>query len=79
MAGKGFIHRDLAARNLLVKQEDGRHVVKVADFGLARLSQSQTYYAKSGTMPVRWCAPEVLTKEKYSEKSDVWAFGVGMY
>ncbi len=25
-----IVHRDLAARNLLVKQEDGRYVVKVA-------------------------------------------------
>ena len=30
------IHRDLAARNVLLGDEDGKLVAKVADFGLAR-------------------------------------------
>lgn len=29
--------------------------------------------------PVRWRAPECLTKNRYSTASDVWAFGVLMY
>ena len=75
MAAKDFIHRDLAARNILVKEEAGRYVAKVADFGLARLTQSN-YYTKGGAVPIRWSAPEVFSKEKYSTKSDVWAFGI---
>lgn len=31
----GIIHRDLAARNLLVKEEDNKLSVKIADLGLA--------------------------------------------
>ena len=27
-------------------------------------------------MPVRWASPEVMKERKFSEKSDVWAFGV---
>lgn len=30
---RNIIHRDLATRNLLVKLEDGRYMIKVADFG----------------------------------------------
>ena len=34
LESQGYIHRDLAARNVLV---NGLNVVKVADFGLARV------------------------------------------
>jgi serine/threonine-protein kinase len=33
---RGFVHRDIKPGNLLVTQEDGRPVAKLADFGLAR-------------------------------------------
>ena len=35
-----YVHRDLAARNILV---DERNIVKVADFGLARLIKEDEY------------------------------------
>ncbi len=38
--GKGFVHRDLKPANLLVAEEPGREVVKLADFGLARVYQA---------------------------------------
>ena len=30
-------------------------------------------------LPLRWKAPECLTRHRYSTASDVWAFGVLMY
>ena len=30
-------------------------------------------------MPVRWMAPESLERGEWTEKSDVWAFGVTMW
>ena len=37
---RGFVHRDIKPANLLVTEEAGRDVVKLADFGLARVYQA---------------------------------------
>ncbi|BFZ05522.1 hypothetical protein BsWGS_08561 [Bradybaena similaris] len=71
---RSFIHRDLAARNCLVGEAN---IVKVADFGLARLMKDDTYTAHAGAkFPIKWTAPEGLAFNRFSTRSDVWAFGV---
>ena len=59
LGSKKCVHRDLAARNVLVS---AGHVLKIADFGLARDIQWTDYYRKmgDGRVPVKWMAPEAL-------------------
>ncbi|KAM9563851.1 proto-oncogene tyrosine-protein kinase ROS [Guaruba guarouba] len=76
-----FIHRDLAARNCLVSKkeyESSSRIVKIGDFGLARDIYKNDYYRKrgEGLLPVRWMAPESLIDGVFTNRSDVWAFGV---
>ncbi|XP_032082756.1 fibroblast growth factor receptor 3-like isoform X4 [Thamnophis elegans] len=75
LASQKCIHRDLAARNVLVTED---HVMKIADFGLARDVHNIDYYKKTtnGRLPVKWMAPEALFDRVYTHQSDVWSFGV---
>jgi len=68
-----ILHRDLKALNLLV---DNSFNVKVADFGIARprVDDTMTF---CGTP--KWTAPEVLRMNNYSEKADVFSFGVVLW
>ncbi|XP_076806007.1 tyrosine-protein kinase Src42A-like [Clavelina lepadiformis] len=69
-----YIHRDLAARNILVGQNN---ICKVADFGLARVTQNEIYETREGAkFPIKWTAPEAATMQRFTIKSDVWSFGI---
>lgn len=79
LASLHFVHRDLAARNCMIAEpEPGKLVCKVADFGMSRDIYESDYYKKAGTdkVPLRWMAPEALSLRKYSEKTDVWSYGI---
>jgi serine/threonine protein kinase len=70
-----IVHRDLKPSNLLV--DENMTNVKVADFGFARIKEENATMTRCGT-PC-WTAPEVLRGEKYSEKADVYSFGIVMW
>ena len=77
LASHNFVHRDLATRNCLVGPN---YLVKVSDFGMSRSLYDSHYYRIHGrfALPVRWMAYECFYG-KFSQTSDVWAFGVTMW
>jgi Serine/threonine protein kinase len=65
-----FLHRDLKSLNVLL---DNDMRAKVCDLGLAR-TRAQTMTMGQGTIP--WLAPECFTTGHYTDRCDVYAFGV---
>jgi serine/threonine protein kinase len=72
-----IIHRDLRSPNILIAYCDSKGLIcKIADFGLSRgLVWTSSLEGKVVDNPV-WLAPEILRQEKYTEKVDVYAYGI---
>uniref|UniRef100_A0A182JN47 Uncharacterized protein n=1 Tax=Anopheles atroparvus TaxID=41427 RepID=A0A182JN47_ANOAO len=67
-------HRDLAARNILI---DERKMLKISDFGLSRTGIYVN--TRNKKVPLRWLSIEAMRDNLYSNKSDVWAFGIVLW
>jgi len=72
----GIVHRDLKPENVIIlDRPPGRDLLKVLDFGLAKLfGEASSTSGVVGTP--RYMAPEVLTGGKNGPASDVYAVGV---
>lgn len=82
--GSGIIHRDIKPSNVLVAAlKDGSRIMKLVDFGIAKLVQP-----RSGAAATRhgvvvgtpgYMAPEQLLGMEVSAASDLYAFGIVLF
>ncbi|KRX04396.1 Protein kinase-like domain [Pseudocohnilembus persalinus] len=67
------IHRDIKAGNILL---DHKGNAKLGDFGVsAQLNHSQAYKDTVIGTPF-WMSPEILSNNKYNNKTDIWSLGI---
>lgn len=72
----GIVHRDIKPENILITKKGE---VKVADFGLAQLGESNTE-KKGVTMGTPlYMSPEQVSGRELDPRSDVYSFGVTAY
>ena len=82
--GKGLVHRDLKPNNIFITNIDGKMIVKIGDYGLAKafdlagLSGQTLTDTKMGT-PVFMCRQQVLDFKHALPEVDVWASAACLY
>jgi serine/threonine protein kinase/tetratricopeptide (TPR) repeat protein len=87
--GRGVTHRDIKSANLI---QTRRGLVKVLDFGLAKLEIPSSVEATLQTQPdilvtapgmvmgtIAYMAPELLRGDAVDHRVDLWALGVVLY
>jgi len=72
-----IIHRDLKSPNILMVSlnESSDIICKVSDFGESLAVASKASGREKLGNPV-WCSPEIMRSQPYTEKTDVFSFGI---
>jgi serine/threonine protein kinase len=79
----GIIHRDIKPSNIMIVKDDKSQIkdnisIKLMDFGLSKIiGPKEKSNEICGT--ISYIAPEVLKKEPYNYKVDIWSLGIITY
>jgi len=88
-----IVHRDIKPENVMLRRRD--HVVKVLDFGLAKVTEHKHSTVEHDSDPeaitefrtapgiimgtINYMSPEQAQAHKIDERTDIWSTGVMMY
>jgi len=76
-----ILHRDIKTQNIILTRRDDseQFCVKLADFGIAKVLQDQTSFARTFCGTPYYLSPDTCQKQPYAYASDMWALGCVLY
>ncbi len=75
-----IIHRDIKPSNILITQDSTLgELVKILDFGIAKLMQADSDQTHSFQGTLAYCSPEQMEGQLLDHRSDIYSLGVMMY
>ncbi|XP_072363945.1 ribosomal protein S6 kinase alpha-5-like isoform X1 [Scyliorhinus torazame] len=75
----GIVHRDLKPENILFTDQNDGAMIKIVDFGFARVKPSDSQPLKTPCFTLLYAAPEIFKQNGYDESCDLWSLGVILY
>ena len=70
------IHRDLKPANVFI---DGTGIVKLGDVGIVKILKPYMMYGQTQVGTPLYMSPEIMRRERYDERTDVWSIGCILY
>uniref|UniRef100_UPI002456722C serine/threonine-protein kinase n=1 Tax=Nocardia carnea TaxID=37328 RepID=UPI002456722C len=79
---RGLLHRDVKPANIVISADhEGRDIVRITDFGIARSLDAATDLTATGAVlaTFAYAAPEQLSGQRADHRADIYSLGCTLY